>query len=66
MDKSEQSDNSSVVDFAAASEKHRAERQHQRREEKADAIRQQFERALPKPKTPVKDYLRKKKAKKKQ
>ncbi|MEC8442720.1 MAG: tRNA (uracil-5-)-methyltransferase [Pseudomonadota bacterium] len=54
-----------VVDFAKASDKHRAERSHKEKEEKVDALRQRFEGALPTRKTPVKDFLRKKKAKKK-
>jgi len=65
MSGSNKSNTPDVVDFAAASEKHRAERKHQQREEKVDAIRQQFERAFSEPKKPVKEYLRKKKAKKK-
>lgn len=58
-------DNMNVVDFAAAGEKHRVEKKHQQREEKANALKQRFEEALPTRKTPVKDHLRKKKARKK-
>jgi len=57
------SDSSDVLDFAQAAER----RKHEKREEKVAAIRDQFDRAFkPKAKsTPVKDFLRKKKAKKK-
>ncbi|MDO6683203.1 MULTISPECIES: tRNA (uracil-5-)-methyltransferase [unclassified Oceanobacter] len=54
-----------VVDFAAASEKHRHQRDHRDKEARVEAIRERFEQALPTRKTPVKDYLRKKRAKKK-
>jgi len=54
-----------VVDFQKAGEKHRAERSHREKEEKVDAMRKRFEEAFPEKKTPVKDFLRKKKAKKK-
>jgi hypothetical protein len=57
------SDSSDVLDFAQAAER----RRHEKREEKVSDIRDQFDRAFsPKAKlTPVKDFLRKKKAKKK-
>lgn len=57
------SDSSDILDFAQAAER----RKHERREEKVADIREQFDRAFqPKAKlTPVKDFLRKKKAKKK-
>mgnify|MGYP000019653291 FL=1 len=57
------SDSSDILDFAQAAER----RKHERREEKVEGIRNQFDRAFnptSKP-TPVKDFLRKKKAKKK-
>ncbi|WP_221798197.1 tRNA (uracil-5-)-methyltransferase [Oceanobacter mangrovi] len=54
-----------VVDFAAAGEKHRHERMHREKEAKVEDIRQRFALALPDRKTPVKDYLKKKRAKKK-
>jgi len=57
------SDSSDVLDFAQAAER----RKHEKREEKVAGIRDQFDRAFnpsTKP-TPVKDFLRKKKAKKK-
>lgn len=57
------SDSSDVLDFAHAAER----RKHEKREEKVADIRNRFDRAFnPKSKpTPVKDFLRKKKAKKK-
>lgn len=57
------SDSSDVLDFAHAAER----RKHEKREAKVAEIRDQFDRAFnPKSKpTPVKDFLRKKKAKKK-
>lgn len=57
------SDSTDVLDFAQAAER----RKHEKREEKVTDIRDQFDRAFnPKSKpTPVKDFLRKKKAKKK-
>ncbi len=57
------SDSSDVLDFAQAAER----RKHEKREEKVADIRNQFDRAFnPKSKpTPVKDFLRKKKSKKK-
>jgi len=57
------SDSSEILDFAQAAER----RKHEKREEKVTDIRDQFDRAFntkSKP-TPVKDFLRKKKAKKK-
>lgn len=56
-------DSSDILDFAQAAER----RKHEKREEKVTGIRDQFDRAFnPKPKdTPVKDFLRKKKTKKK-
>ena len=57
--------NNKVVDFTKAGEKHRAEKSHRKKEEKVDEMRKRFEGALPAKKTPVKDFLRKKKEKKK-
>ncbi|MFK4753753.1 tRNA (uracil-5-)-methyltransferase [Oceanobacter antarcticus] len=57
--------NDTVVDFASASAKHRHERSHRDKEARVESIRERFEQALPNRKTPVKDYLRKKRAKKK-
>ncbi|MBM95534.1 MAG: tRNA (uracil-5-)-methyltransferase [Oceanospirillaceae bacterium] len=65
MSSSTSSDKPKVVDFATASEKHRADRDHQRREDKVESIRKRFDEAFPERKTPVKDFLRKKKDKKK-
>lgn len=58
---------SKIIEFAKASEKHRDDKRHQDKEDKVTAIRDQFGRALNKGKkpTPVKDYFKKKKAKKK-
>lgn len=56
---------SSVVDFAKASQRRREDKEHQRKETQVNDIRQRFEKALPEKKTPVKDFLRKKKASKK-
>ncbi len=56
-------DSTDVLDFAQAVER----RRHEKREEKVADIREQFDRAFKpdsKP-TPVKDFLRKKKSKKK-
>lgn len=57
--------NVTVVDFQKAGEKHREERSHREKEAKVDAIRERFAAALPEKKRPVRDYLKKKKAKKK-
>ena len=54
-----------VIDFAKASQKHREDRAHNDKEEKVQSIRERFEKALPTKATPVKDFLRKKKARKK-
>lgn len=56
---------SSVVDFHQAGEKYRHSRLHAEKEAKVEAIRERFAAALPDKKTPVKDYLKKKRAKKK-
>lgn len=57
--------NNKVVDFTKAGEKHRAEKSHREKEEKVDEMRKRFSNAFPEKSTPVKDYLKKKKAKKK-
>lgn len=55
-----------VVDFSAVGHRHRERKQHERKESRADAIRERFAAALPAAKaTPVKDYFNKKRAKKK-
>ncbi|MCY0964567.1 tRNA (uracil-5-)-methyltransferase [Parathalassolituus penaei] len=59
------SDSDKVIDFAKAGERHRHSRMHREKEEKVDELRERFAAALPDRKTPVKDYLRKKKARKK-
>jgi len=56
---------SKVVEFGKASEKYRDQKRHQAKEDKVADIRQQFEKAMPTKPTPVKDYLKKKRAKKK-
>jgi hypothetical protein len=40
-------------------------KEHQRKEEKVEQLAQRFEQALPSKATPVKDYLKKKRTKKK-
>ncbi|MBR9829535.1 MAG: tRNA (uracil-5-)-methyltransferase [Oceanospirillales bacterium] len=54
-----------VVDFAAAGDKHRHKRQHERKESRVETMRERFTAALPDKPTPVKDYFKKKRAKKK-
>ena len=54
-----------VVDFGKAGEKLRHERTHRDKEEKVEDLRQRFANAFPEKATPVKDYLRKKKSRKK-
>lgn len=58
-------DNDNLVDFQHASAKHRHRREHEQKEANVEAIRQRFEQALPSKTTAVKDYLKKKRAKKK-
>ena len=53
-----------VIEFTQAAAKHKAEREHERKEAKVEAMQARFKLALPEKKTPVKDYLQKKKAKK--
>lgn len=55
----------SVVDFNRASRRSKQAREHERKEAKVDAIKARFAQALPEKKTPVKDFLRNKKAQKK-
>lgn len=59
------SDSDNVVSFEQAGARHRHARMHREKEEKVDELRERFAAALPDRKTPVKDYLRKKKARKK-
>ncbi len=54
-----------VIDFATAGNKHREKREHEDKESRAEAIRNRFAKALPDKPKPVKDYFKKKKAKKK-
>lgn len=54
-----------IIDFQKAGEKHRIEREHQKKEEKLEQVRERFAKAFPDKATPVKDYLRKKRQKKK-
>ncbi|GAA0685107.1 hypothetical protein GCM10009104_08290 [Marinobacterium maritimum] len=54
-----------IVDFREAGDKHRHRRQHEQKEGRVDALRERFAAALPSKPTPVKDYFKKKRAKKK-
>lgn len=54
-----------VVDFSKAADRHRHERMHRDKEEKVEELRKRFADALPEKATPVKDYLKKKRSKKK-
>lgn len=54
-----------VIDFASAGDKHRHNRANDEKDAKAEALRQRFAQALPDKPTPVKDYLKRKRAKKK-
>ncbi len=54
-----------VIDFSKASEEHRRDREHKDKEEKVEEMRARFANALPDKPRPVRDYLRKKRAKKK-
>lgn len=56
---------SAVVDFATAGEKFKRDKEHGRKEARVDEMKARFSSALPEKKTPVKDFLRKKKASKK-
>lgn len=55
-----------VVDFNKATDKLKHKRVLDEKEAKVEEMRQRFAKALPDKPTPVKDYLKKKKAKKKQ
>lgn len=54
-----------VIDFSAAGDKHRHRKEHEQKEGRVEAMRERFAAALPSKPTPVKDYFRKKRAKKK-
>lgn len=56
---------STVVDFASASSRFKKDKDHDRKDAKVEEMRERFKAALPDKKTPVKDFLKKKKAKKK-
>lgn len=58
-------DEENVVDFSQASEKHRHEKTHQEKEEKVEHMRARFAKALPDKPRPVREYLRRKRSKKK-
>lgn len=53
-----------VIDFSQASAKHKHQREHEDKEAKYAEMKERFEAALPNKKTPVKDYFKKKRAKK--
>ena len=59
------SDKSNVVSFDKAGEKHRHSRMHDAKEAKIEEMKNRFKAALPDKPTPVKDYLKKKRSKKK-
>ena len=54
-----------VVDFLKAGGKHRSQRAEQLKENRAQSLRERFESALPDKPTPVKDYFKKKRSRKK-
>ncbi len=54
-----------VVDFREAGDRHRHRRQHEQKEDRVEALRERFAAALPDKPAPVKDYFKKKRAKKK-
>lgn len=54
-----------VIDFAAAGARHAQQREHQQKENRAEAMRERFAAALPDKPRPVKEYFKKKRAKKK-
>lgn len=54
-----------VIDFASAGDKFRHKRAHAEKETRVEAMRQRFAATLPDKPTPVKDYLKKKRSKKK-
>ncbi len=58
-------DRDTVIDFESRSVKHRDARAHRQKEEKVDNIKRRFESLFPDKPRPVKDYLAKKKRKKK-
>lgn len=54
-----------VVDFSKAGDRHRHQRQNDEKDARADALRERFAAAFPDKATPVKDYLKKKRSRKK-
>ncbi|GAA0785060.1 tRNA (uracil-5-)-methyltransferase [Marinobacterium sediminicola] len=54
-----------VVNFGSAADRHRERKQHERKESRVESMRERFAAALPDKPTPVKDYFKKKRAKKK-
>ncbi len=50
-----------IVDLSEA----RWKKEHERKDEKVDAMRKRFEHAFPDKPTPIKDYMKKKRRKKK-
>lgn len=54
-----------VVDFDLAAGKHRDERSHREKEEKVKDMQARFKKALPDKPRPVKEYLNRKRRKKK-
>ena len=54
-----------VIDFGKASEKHKHKRLNDDKDASMEAMQARFTAAFPEKKTPVKDYLKKKRAKKK-
>ena len=58
-------DSDNVVDFERGGERFRHARMHREKEARVEDMKERFEAALPTRKTPVKDYFRKKKSRKK-
>ena len=58
-------DKDTVIDFESRSSKHRDARVHRQKEEKVDNIKRRFESLFPDKPRPVKDYLARKRQKKK-
>ncbi len=54
-----------VIDFAAAGTRHAQRRVHEQKESRAESMRERFAAALPDKPRPVKEYFKKKRAKKK-
>lgn len=54
-----------IIDFKEQGAKYRHARDHRKKEEKVDDIKRRFEALFPDKPRPVKDYLNKKRSKKK-